>query len=1289
MRYVLTFIAVALVTTLTTALVGPLFVDWSAHHAEIEARLGEMTGAKVTLTGPISVRLLPTPYLALGEGFVSAPALDAPKLSFASARLELALVKLASGEVRFANIRLEKPKLILARDALGNLRLPARPSGPAAMIGFDRLTVEDGLVRILGPGAGAVLEIAGVQLDATAPALEGPFRASGEFSGPKGEPVVFHLASERAESGSAPIRASVDAGQHWPALEFEGALENAEGAKGLRVSGSATLMGAVVGGDAPTPWRAKGRLTADLDRASFEKAEFRLGPDERALGASGSASLAYGSPARMNIALRAKQANIDALLRRNGEDGVAPIRAFSWFFRALAPGFEGSARSITVDADLMGEGIILGAQTLPDATATLRSEPGGPLRVRFDLGLPGGSRLRGDGDLSTGASPAYRGAIDFSSEDIPLLRDWATPSASEFATKTAAFTAAVASHSASFSGDVEASAAGLVSHQLRIALDRSVLAGSLVVSAPIGADRGRLTMDLSSDSLDVDALPNLNASAALVGDLDLSLALRANSLHIARVGAAEIDSGSLTLKLTKSGPNVSLERLSLAGLGGALVEAQGAVGSEGLALTGRLHADRLRDFALLIERLSPSNWTRTLADRAAAISPTTLAFEAHGGPVSTDWPTLDSLKASGAAAQTHFDLSLVPGPKEGGQALTLAVDSPDAVALLRQFGLKGTAAANGRAHLALQASGAWGSGFDVNVTGALAGTDLRWRGRLLPTAQGDEARLFGSGKLQSANVAPLLGALGLAPAGSAPIGPADIGGDMTLRGDSLAISRLMATVAGVKANGNLSYQPAASVDLAAIDNAAVTQAESAVNGPAANAPQQGGPPAEVTGELTVDRLPLSAVIALALGPPQPAKGGRLWSEEGFAAPPVRPPTTEIQLKAGTIDLADRLVAQDFTTTLRLDKGRLDLDDIGVKVEGGAVAGRVTLRRNGENATLTGGLSANSVAIHRPAFSGRVGGRFEFASTGSSLAALIEGLAGGGSAQFSGATLARSDPAALDRVVAKAQTPESPLDETNIAYDLDNELNRAPLPIPDGSTPVTANAGVVKFGPLRITLPRGAASVTARLDLREFGVDTQLELTSSGSDLKFWTGPPPSAAVEVEDALQAQKRRIDVSSLSAGLATQAIARASDRIAAMEADVRERAFFNRRLKGERFMDQRQREIEEWRVEQERIKALTQRSQVEREAVEKAASEKVAAEKAAAERAVAAKAAAEKAAAEKAAAEILGLPLESAPGAANPPEVDDEHDANMRSAKARTPPPRPKQYGAPADRTEGGLY
>ena len=96
-------------------------------------------------------------------------------------------------------------------------------------------------------------------------------------------------------------------------------------------------------------------------------------------------------------------------------------------------------------------------------------------------------------------------------------------------------------------------------------------------------------------------------------------------------------------------------------------------------------------------------------------------------------------------------------------------------------------------------------------------------------------------------------------------------------------------------------------------------------------------------------------------------------------------------------------------------------------------------------------------------------------------------------------------------------------------------------------------------------------------------------------------------------MDAPKRQLDVSSLSAALAAQAIARETDRIATMEADIRERAFFNRRLKGERSMDRRRQEIEDFEVEQARLKGLTEHLRALEEA-EKAAELEAAAKKAA---------------------------------------------------------------------------
>ena len=176
MRNVLTIIALALVAAMSVALIAPYLVDWSAQRAEIEARLSAITGANVSLTGPIELRLLPTPYLALGEGLVSAPGAGGAQLSFASARLELALVKLPSGQFRFSDIRLEKPVLTITRGPQGALILPPVRMAGLSSTGFDRLIAQEGRVKIVGDATGG--EISGVEINAAAPLSTGPLSSA-------------------------------------------------------------------------------------------------------------------------------------------------------------------------------------------------------------------------------------------------------------------------------------------------------------------------------------------------------------------------------------------------------------------------------------------------------------------------------------------------------------------------------------------------------------------------------------------------------------------------------------------------------------------------------------------------------------------------------------------------------------------------------------------------------------------------------------------------------------------------------------------------------------------------------------------------------------------------------------------------------------------------------------------------------------------------------------------------------------------------------------------------------
>jgi caspase domain-containing protein len=90
-----------------------------------------------------------------------------------------------------------------------------------------------------------------------------------------------------------------------------------------------------------------------------------------------------------------------------------------------------------------------------------------------------------------------------------------------------------------------------------------------------------------------------------------------------------------------------------------------------------------------------------------------------------------------------------------------------------------------------------------------------------------------------------------------------------------------------------------------------------------------------------------------------------------------------------------------------------------------------------------------------------------------------------------------------------------------------------------------------------------------------------------------------------------KGPIDTSAEPAGAerANRALASETDRIATLEDDIRERAFFKRRLKGERFMDRRAAEIEIWRVEESQLKGLSEHLAAERAEAEQASAEKAA--------------------------------------------------------------------------------
>jgi hypothetical protein len=1196
LRATLTFIAVVLVVVLSAALVAPLFIDWSSHRAQIEAELSDILGARVVVAGPIDIRFLPTPYLQLKTVTIADGDDGAPAFTCQNVQLEAALASLPSGRARFTLARLDHPELTLSRQPDGSLNLPQwRFKAQPDRVALDRIVVTAGRLVVRG-GTSAPFEMDGLDLDATAASLIGPYRGAGRVATPGTPAVEFRFAAAALTEAGLPVKLEFDPAGSLPSGVFDGTLALAPRAGGsgvdLAYSGAATLAGFSVLTESgpPTPWRVSGTLSADFAGAKMDNLVARFGPEERALEATGAAKLEIGQRESLSADLTAKQLNVDSLLREKGDDSVSPARAIAALSRALSPLGALSGSPLALRVAFTAPTVIVGAQSLNDVVLNVTAASGAPIAGDLEMGLPGQSRLRLAGTLELGAAAEFKGRLEARMGDFAQLRDWAARDAPEFAQRLATLSAAAPYRTASATGDVEASAVGFAARNLQLVVDRTALSGAMAFTRAIGEERGRLFMDLRSDALDVDALPNLSASANLLGDLDLSLALEAARLRVARVGEAAIDSGSLLLKATKTGDDLSLDRLSVTGLGGAAVDVRGAWGPKGRWLTLQLDAEKLRDFAALIARVAPGAPSRLLVERADALSPAKATLEARAaGPGVAG--VLDSLTAQGSAGKSQFTFRIGRSAESaGGVAATLGVDAPEGAALLRQIGVQAASVASGRAHVEASANGRWDTGFDGRVAASIAGANLVWRGRLDLAAKGEDAAvLFGSGGVKADNVMPLMASLGLAAASDAPVVPVDLSGDFALRGGEVGFPHVAGTLAGAKVIGRLRWRPAiAPVALSSIDPD-VALAQSIAGEP------QAAPAAQIDGELSLDHASLAALISLPLGATQPAKAGARWSDAGFAPALVDPPPLDVALKVGSLSLVDALQARNASGRLRLDHGRLDIDEFAMDVAEGRATGDLSLRRDGAVATLSGQTSLTGVALDWSSLRGRFGASLTFAGAGRTPSALVAGLVGDGRIETAGMTIARLDPSALARVLAKAQAPDAAIDETNIVHALEGELDRKPLILADASAPAMINGGVVHVGPIDAANPNGSVSARANYDLRSQDLAIRATFAAPVGG-KYWSGPPPSFAVAVSGPVDAPARQIDAAGLAAGLAAQAIARDTDRIDALEADIRERAFFNRRMKAEQFMRRREQELADYEADQARIKSEQDRKRVE---------------------------------------------------------------------------------------------
>jgi hypothetical protein len=383
--------AATLAGGVVAVLAVPALIDWSSLRPGIERTATAALGWPVTVSGPISARLLPTPVVTLDRVAVGTA-------GFEKVRLEFGFGPLLAGRITLVEMDLSGGRL----------------------------------------GAGTTID-AHIQLGeifASGGRLDGGFTANGTVG--LGT-LAFPFEAEGARPGggpAVPVRAQIHLpGQSGGTIRLESTVSSnrADGRMSLDLPSLAHAVGTTELPDAPLT--AEGRLSVTPDEAALQEITVALG-DSRAGGEI--VAILGASPIAVDVSLRAQTLDLDqsspAVTRAKAEATANPVadpvqKTPSKAADAPRPTLRlPLPANMTVNFDLAADTVRWrgGVVRRPRVNAML---DGGILTLsNVSAQLPGGTALGLNGTLSTGErGPAFDGRVRLESSDPPRLRAWAWP----------------------------------------------------------------------------------------------------------------------------------------------------------------------------------------------------------------------------------------------------------------------------------------------------------------------------------------------------------------------------------------------------------------------------------------------------------------------------------------------------------------------------------------------------------------------------------------------------------------------------------------------------------------------------------------------------------------------------------------------------------------------------------------------------------------------------------------------------------------------------------------------
>jgi large subunit ribosomal protein L24 len=1110
-------LALAAIVALVTALVGPLMIDWGAWRSTFEMEASRAIGMPVRISGEIDARLLPVPSLTLRRIEAGAPDIG-PTFRARTLEVELKLGSLVRGEWRADAVRLDAPEAEIGLDRSGALVVPSLSmSFEPDQLAIDRLTVSGGRITLTDAASGGRLAIERASFRGEARSLIGPFKGDGVMVVAGNEYAYRVSGNRRGEDGGVKLRVNLDAVDRPLAIEADATLWAGEAKP--RYEGSVVLSrpaGQVLSSGkavANVPWRASGRVRGTSEAALIEQVEIQYGPDDQAMKLNGSAQLRFGAKPSLDGVLSSRQIDADRWLAPDGvrRPPVALVAAMTEVVSAAPP-------PLPVTLGIGIDNLSFGGAMLQTVRGDLRVEDGVWNLDSLEFRAPGLTQVRASGEFSMGDGAEFHGPVAMESADPRALVAWLEGRAD--GTRAAA-------GSISLRGDVTLGRARLAIDRLKAEFDRRALDGRLSYAFAAANRPARLEADLRAAEFELDAAlafaGNAFAGAAFERPGEVALAL-----DFGKASYAGVEARGAKARLTFDAGGLAIERMSIADLNGAKVEASGRIDDLSTkprgSITLAVDAQRLDGAARLAGRLSPqaSQAVQQLASRAAA---TRLVAKLDMGAAAAGAVTDARLSVDGAigavkvavTAAGHGD---VASPRQATISVDGRLESDDGSALAALIGLDRQAGIDHRpARMTLRTGGRLDSALSIDAAFAGAGLDATVAGKLAWTDNGAK------GTLDAAMAVADLKAL-RRPGGEAIA--IDVAGRLAVDGSKVDVTGLKGSVAGSVLGGQLTLAL--------------------------------GRPLSVDGRIDAERVDMSALLGLALGLPANNRTTG-WMPDPFAVAPPAEVVGRVAFTAKAATLASALAAEDVRGRLVLEPGAAHLESIEGRLAQGRLKGDARMQIGTGGATLNADVTLTDAELGRlMSMPGRPNGRFtlqlQAAGSGRSPAALVGALRGGGTLTIDALQVPGLDPNAIATSVRAADQGVS-IDTIRIGDVVGAALDRGALSVPFIGGGFTIADGRASFGEVTDKAQDKAQdtsfSASGNFDLSAATLDLRLALAGAApgdgpSDMR------PRIDIAVKGPIDAPRRQVDVSALVGFLTLRTVEREAKRLEAAEREAK---------------------------------------------------------------------------------------------------------------------------------------